>query len=290
MGQIREISVKYLFEESKKQLQLYDPQELNSILFILFEDLFDISRTAVLAGKVLEWSPGSEALLTNAIHRLAHHEPVQYITGRSYFYDRVFRVNPSVLIPRPETEELVDWIVKNHSAEKPVVIDIGTGSGCIAVSLAAGIEGATVSALDISREALAVARQNALQNNVSVHFLEMDFLKKADSIQQRFDIIVSNPPYVLDSEKKDMRANVLDYEPHLALFVADNNALIYYDALLRFASRTLRPGGSLYAEINEQKGDELLRLAAQHGFRQAHIRPDMFGRERFLHVIKSTQQ
>ena len=195
-------------------------------------------------------------------------------------------MSKDVLIPRPETEELVDLILKRNTLKNPNILDVGTGSGCIAISLAAEIPSTAVTAIDISKEALIVAKGNAASNGVSVNFKELDFLTKADSIKDTFDIIVSNPPYVLDSEKTQMNNNVLLFEPHLALFVEDTNALIYYDILFQFAFDKLHKGGCVYVEINEQKGAELILLAQQHGLSDCEIIKDLFGKDRMLAALK----
>ncbi|MBC7450844.1 MAG: peptide chain release factor N(5)-glutamine methyltransferase, partial [Cytophagales bacterium] len=277
---------KYLFDESKKRLTVYDSKEQDSILFILFEDLLGIRKIQILSGQSVSWNEGKQLLMNDSIIRLNNHEPVQYIAGFTYFYDRRFYVTKDVLIPRPETEELVDLIIKNKSLPNPSILDIGTGSGCIAISLAACIPSATVHALDISSGALSIAAKNADYNRVKIHFHETDFLNEAETITESFDIIVSNPPYVLNSEKEQMRDNVLLHEPHLALFVEDDQALLYYDAVLKFSSEKLNAKGRVYAEINEQKGQELIRLAAGYGFSNGIIIKDLFGKDRILCASK----
>ena len=220
------------------------------------------------------------------LKRLNNFEPIQYITGKTFFFNSYFEVNSFTLIPRPETEELVQLILSENSLNTPQIIDIGTGSGCIAISLAKELKSASVSALDISAEALSVAQRNAVTNKVSVSFIELDFLLQRDSIKNAFDIIVSNPPYVLESEIPEMRKNVLDHEPHLALFVEDNQALKYYDALLSFAKSNLKPNGYVYAEINEQKGLEMLALVSAYGFTNASVVKDRFNKDRIFKAQK----
>lgn len=286
MNQLRKISAKYLFEEAKKSFQQYEISERESILYLLFADIFNISKINIISNKEVDWSDTDTQTLDSCIARLNTLEPVQYIIGKAFFYKNYFRVNPATLIPRPETEELVQLIVDDNALSAPKIIDIGTGSGCIAISLAANMPQASVSALDISADALATARINAAENHVTVMFYEIDFLTNQQAITDTFDIIVSNPPYVLESEKVQMRPNVLEYEPHLALFVEDTNALVYYEALLMFASQKLHAGGFVYAEINEQKGTEMLDLAAQYGFSKALIIQDFYGKDRIFKAQK----
>lgn len=286
MNQIKEISAKYLFEDAKNRVSVYDKQEKESVLYILFEDVFSIRKISIVSGEIISWKHEQQALLDNSIDRLNTNEPVQYIIGKSFFYNRWFTVSKDVLIPRPETEELVDLILKRNTLKNPNILDVGTGSGCIAISLAAEIPSSTVTAIDISKDALSIAEGNAESNGVSVHFKELDFLTNAGSIKDIFDIIVSNPPYVLDSEKPQMNNNVLLFEPHLALFVKDTNALIYYDILFQFAFNKLHKGGCVYVEINEQKGAELILLAQKHGLSDCEIIKDLFGKDRMLTAFK----
>lgn len=288
MIQIKEISAKYLFENAKKEVSIYEKKELESILFILFQDLFGIRKVDVLSSRMIAWNGEQDRLLHTSIQRLQKHEPIQYIVGYTYFHNHRFYVNEHVLIPRPETEELVDLIIRQNTYDAPTILDVGTGSGCIAISLAASLPNAKVTALDISVDALQVARSNAAYNNVAVAFLEIDFLNQTNTITDHFDIIVSNPPYVLNSEKKYIAPNVLAHEPHLALFVEDDNALIYYEALLSFASKRLNKHGLIYAEINEQKGEELIVLAREYKFSNVQIIKDLFGKDRILCAVKKT--
>ena len=286
LNQLRKISAKYLFGEAKKSFQQYDIPERESILYILFADIFELSKIDILSNKEIEWSSSDQQKLDTCINRLNALEPVQYVVGKTFFYKSYFRVNSSTLIPRPETEELVQLIVSDNTLPAPKIIDIGTGSGCIAISLAAEIPNATVSALDISAEALSTARINAKENNVNVLFHELDFLTNQDAVTETFDIIVSNPPYVLESEKVHMRQNVLAHEPHLALFVADTHALIYYESLLGFAVKNLCHGGYVYAEINEQKGNDMILLAEKYNLADAVIIKDMYQKDRIFKAKK----
>lgn len=286
MNQLRKISSKYLLGEAKKSFRHYETLEKESILYILFNDIFHISKIDFLVNKEIDWDENLQKQLESYLDRLNNFEPIQYITGKTFFYNSNFEVNNFTLIPRPETEELVQLIVMENTLPAPKIIDIGTGSGCIAISLAKELKNASVSALDISSEALAVAKKNSSTNNTTISFIELDFLNQRDQIKDTFDVIVSNPPYVLESEIPEMRKNVLDHEPHLALFVEDSNALIYYDALLSFAATHLNPNGYVYAEINEQKGSEMLELAVHYGFTNATIVQDMFKKDRIFKAQK----
>ena len=286
MNQLRKISAKYLFEGAKKSFQQYEKPEQESILYLLFAELFHIPKIDFLANREVDWNPLQQQQLDDCLARLNNHEPVQYIIGKTFFYDSYFNVNKYTLIPRPETEELVQLIVSDNTLESPSIIDIGTGSGCIAISLAKALKKTSVSAVDISPQALSVARENAAMNEVAISFMEVDFLKNRGQIKGLFDIIVSNPPYVLESEKPEMRLNVLEHEPYLALFVEDNQALKYYEALLDFASTNLVKNGCVYAEINEQKGDEMIALAAAYGLSDAVIIKDLFQKDRIFKAYK----
>ena len=286
MNQLRKISAKYLYEEAKKGFFKYERAEKESILYILFEDLFRISKIDFIADKQIEWNSAHQNTLEDALQQLNNHVPVQYVIGRSFFYKYYFKLNADTLIPRPETEEMVQHIISDNIHPAPSIIDIGTGSGCIAICLAANISNARVSAVDISASALEMARVNADDNGVQVNFIELDFLSHEKNIPGTFDIIVSNPPYVLESEKELMRENVLAHEPHLALFVSDQTALIYYEALLSFAQTSLNKNGYVYAEINEQKGEEMIALGQQFGFANISIIKDMFGKDRIFKAQK----
>jgi release factor glutamine methyltransferase len=286
LDQLRKISAKYLFEKAKEGFYQYERAEKESILYILFEDLFQISKIDFIADKQTSWNEVNQNTLEDALRKLNDHVPVQYVIGRSFFYKYYFKLNADTLIPRPETEELVQHIISDNKLTAPTIVDIGTGSGCIAICLAANIANAHVTAVDISTSALEMARINAADNNAKVNFIELDFLSGHTTIPGTFDIIVSNPPYVLESEKEHMRENVLAHEPHLALFVSDTTALIYYEALLAFAQKSLNKNGYLYAEINEQKGAEMTDLAKQMDFINISIIKDLFGKDRIFKAQK----
>jgi release factor glutamine methyltransferase len=209
--------------------------------------------------------------------------PIQYLLGKTSFYGLDFEVNSAVLIPRPETEELVDWIIQSQKlkvkSQKIKILDIGTGSGCIAVSLAKNIPNAQVFAIDVSEKALATAKKNANLNDVNVTFLHQSILETED-LEQEFDIIVSNPPYVRNLEKKEIKKNVLDNEPHLALFVEDNDALIFYKKIAELAQKNLSNSGQLYFEINQYLGKEMVGLLETMSFKNIELRKDIYENDR----------
>lgn len=221
-----------------------------------------------------------------AIQKLNNHEPIQYIVGSTYFFGLEFKVNPSVLIPRPESEELVAWILTHFKTiDSPVILDLGTGSGCLAISLAKHLPHAKIFALDVSHEALKIAQYNAQTNAASITFLEDNMLELM-SFDTVFDIIVSNPPYVCLQEKPKMRANVLEHEPHLALFVKDENPLQFYKAIKRIATQNLKPGGLAFMEINEAFGEETSQLFQDGNFENIKLKKDTFGKDRLLKAQK----
>ncbi len=282
------VSSRQLFDEAVTRLgRIYDANEARSIAFLLLESQFGLSRASVLAGKTLPLP--DPAGWAQCLRRLEGHEPVQYVTGLTYFYGLPFRVNPHVLIPRPETEELVEWVVREQSGRPLRILDVGTGSGCIAVSLAKALPGAVVWALDVSPAALATARENAALNDADVRFLEADILhwETAPALAGlSFDVVVSNPPYVTVAEKALMRDNVTRFEPHLALFVPDADPLRFYRVLAGFCRQCLPLGGACYLEINEQFPGPTETVLRGAGLTATQIHTDLYGKPRH---IKATQ-
>lgn len=261
----------------------YPPAEIESFIRLIFSWLKNYSPTDILLKSDSALNPDERQKLVDIVHRLKMNEPIQYVLGETEFYGLPFRLSPAVLIPRPETEELVDWMLKETRISNPAILDVGTGSGCIPVSLKKHLPAARVSACDISTEALAIARQNAAMNEVDVKFFELDILKNSNlNLSEKLDILVSNPPYITEKEKALMQPNVLDFEPHLALFVADNSALIFYEALARFGAFNLKPGGKLFWEINEAYGAECVQLLSQSGYVDVQLHHDMQGRDRMI--------
>ena len=260
----------------------YDAQELDTIKRALCTELLGVSALAFYTKETLPDNSERDSVLESALARLAKGEPFQYVIGSTPFSGLTFRVDGRVLIPRPETAELVEWVAQD-AAKTGALLDVGTGSGCIAISLAHRLPGWKVQGWDISDGALEVARENSRLNGTQVEFRKMDILNASDD--SRFDVIVSNPPYVLDSEKGQMEDTVLDYEPHLALFVSDSDPLLFYRAIAAFGHRTLNPGGRLYFEINPLKVEEMKDMLMGAGYRDVEVRNDIFGKPRMIKTI-----
>ena len=281
------IAAKQLFDEYRQQLQtIYAPEEAQTIVFWLLEHFLALNRTNVLINQTIEISQTQQAALNNALERLKKHEPIQYIVGYTEFYGLTFRVRPGVLIPRPETEELVEWVVQDYRDQVVNILDIGTGSGCIAISLAKNLAQSKVQALDVSAEALQVAQSNAVENKAKVQFIQEDILNPQTLLQlipdHSLDVVVSNPPYVTPAEKSQMQANVLDFEPDLALFIPQEQPLLFYKAIAQLATQKLKAYGRLYFEINEQFGRETKQMLEGLGFQDIIIRKDGFGKDRMV--------
>jgi release factor glutamine methyltransferase len=275
------INSKTLFHQLQKQISINeDREEIKSILYLLFEKEFGLGRTEILAEKEIE---GDDRRFEKIIQRINNHEPIQYILGEADFFGRRLKVNSSVLIPRPETELLVR-LVKEEKLDSPTILDIGTGSGCIAVSLALEIPTATVHALDISENALSVAKENALRLNANIGFIQLDILNHLPFLKN-LDVIVSNPPYVIEEEKEAMNKNVLGFEPHLALFVTDHNPLQFYQVIAEKSKKLLKTNGKIFVEINHQFGKEVSELFRYHGFEFTEIIKDMEGKDRVVKAI-----
>ena len=263
---------------------IYPETEIRAIVEIVFEHLFGFSKTDLILKSENLIEESETIKIETFLKRLKDHEPIQYILGYTYFYKCFFNVDENVLIPRPETEELVDWIIaetKNNSDLQ--ILDIGTGSGCIAVSLAVNLKNPVVYAMDVSQEALQLTLRNAEKNRSIVNIIKDDILNPVQNSENlNFDIIVSNPPYVLISEKEKMQKNVLDYEPELALFVKDEDPLLFYKAVVNYSKKYLKPCGKLYFEINETLGSELLLLLEKSGFVDLKMKKDINGKDRMV--------
>ena len=264
---------------------IYDNEEASAMILILLEHYFNINRIKMALEPNIRLSESEMLTFHFAVKDLLKNKPIQYIIGETEFCELKFKVNENVLIPRPETSELVMNIVKRQKTKDKrqlSILDIGTGSGCIAISLAKNIPGSKVHALDISEKALEVAKENAINNNVDVTFIHDDILSLKNKIDTKFDIIVSNPPYVREVEKADMHDNVLNWEPQTALFVSDNDPLIFYRTILEFAKSHLKENGEVWFEINEYLGKEMIDLCHEMGFHEAEIISDFRGKERIL--------
>lgn len=266
----------------EKLTPVYDVMEAESFFSIALEELKGWRRVdlamhpkAILSGdEIGKWN----AILS----QLEQQKPIQYIFGKAHFYGLEFLVNENTLIPRPETEELVEWIITENQARGIMkVLDIGTGSGCIAISLAKNLPDAKVYAIDVSEGALEMAKKNATHNNAEVTFWQKDILQ-ADSLPEQFDIIVSNPPYVRNLEKEEIKKNVLEYEPHLALFVDDNDALLFYRKIALLGKSTLKENGRLYFEINQYLGNETIEMLEQMGYKSVTLKQDIYGNNRMV--------
>lgn len=266
----------------------YPKEEITSFFNILTEAYLKMSRLKAALEPNRTLTQAELRQFEKSLGRLKKHEPIQYITGETEFFGLTFQVNPAVLIPRPETEELVQWILDDieKTGEKNLsILDVGTGSGCIAVSLAKNLRGAKITAIDISEEALKTAEGNAKMNGVEVEFLQKDILRTA-SLPDKYDIIVSNPPYVRDLEKEDMHRNVLEFEPESALYVKDQDPLIFYLKISELAERSLKANGLVYFEINQYLGKETEEVLKKKNF-QTQLKKDIFGVDRMLKGEKS---
>lgn len=260
---------------------IYAPEEVRTLTYWIIGHVCGLSLAQQLSAKDSHLTPEQQMTIQRIISRLERHEPIQYVLGECSFYGLMFYVNPSVLIPRPETGELVEHILNNHRESNLRLLDIGTGSGCIAITLAQKLLHARVSAIDISPEAIATAERNARRNGVEVHFQCVDLFDPQLMFHAPFDLIISNPPYVRQSEKSEMSPNVLDYEPHTALFVPDDDPLLFYRCAARRAKEWLAPGGRLYFEINAALAEEMVALLREEGYSHVCTWRDMQGRERF---------
>lgn len=274
----------YFNDFISKLSTIYNESEAENIARIVLEDAAGISNLSRLSGINPEIRDENIPVLNAILIRLMNHEPLQYILGEQFFFGMKFKVNPSVLIPRRETEELVQWIVKEHGRDLyPNILDIGTGSGCIPIALKKNIPSAQVFATDISEKAINTAKENAVAAGAEIEFAVSDILTLENPFHQPFDIIVSNPPYITVEEKDSMMKNVTEYEPHVALFVPENNSpLIFYEKIFQFALENLNNEGLLYFEINESFGNEVADLYRKFGFQQVMLRKDMQGKDRMI--------
>jgi len=262
----------------------YPKNEIKSFASIIFLNFCNLKVVDIFSNPEFLIDKKMQKKIFLVVDRLKKQEPIQYIFGEANFFGLSFLVNKNVLIPRPETEELVEWILSNSSPTLPYrILDIGTGSGCIAVSLAKNLPNASVFGLDISNEALKLAKKNAKKNNTTVHFEQVDILKSDTIISfESFDVIVSNPPYITKSEKYYMEKNVLEYEPENALFVPDNNPLLFYQRIAEFGKIRLNKNGSLFFEINSAFGKETVNMLKKTGYNEVALRKDISGKDRMI--------
>ncbi|MFA5299657.1 MAG: peptide chain release factor N(5)-glutamine methyltransferase [Lutibacter sp.] len=279
--QIQEFK-RHFFQELSN---LYPETEIQSFFNILIEFKLHLSRIQLALEHNFNLNNDDLDFLKSALSKLKNQIPIQYIVGETAFYGLIFKVDKNVLIPRPETEELVNWIEKDHkNSNSPKILDIGTGSGCIAISLAKNLPNAAVSAIDISSEALNVAKNNAILNNVKVNFIHTDILN-LQKLEANFDVIVSNPPYVRELEKAQMQQNVLSNEPHIALFVENENPLLFYNKIAELAKNHLSKNGVLYFEINQYLGAETIDLLKTKKFKNIELKKDIYGVDRMIKCL-----
>jgi len=264
----------------------FDVMEIDQFFYLTLEKLHCLKRIDLALNPNFEIHSEEIQQWDAVLMQLKKQKPIQYILGETSFYGLTFQVNEHTLIPRPETEELVEWILETNRKQSQIsILDIGTGTGCIPITLKKNKPNAILFALDVSEKALEIAKRNALINQVEVTFLQNDILKTTQ-LDQSFDVIVSNPPYVRELEKKEIASNVLAFEPHLALFVADNDPLVFYRKITQLASDYLPPNGQLYFEINQYLGAEMIALVKSYGFTQIELRKDIYGNDRMLKAIK----
>ena len=269
---------------------IYPKTEIDSFFFILMEEKLKLQRIDTVLKPDFLITKKNLIDLKTIVKRLQKEEPIQYIIGNTEFYSLPFLVNKNTLIPRTETEELVAWVLNetkvlaNNKTIELSILDIGTGTGCIPISLAKNLTSLNISAIDISPEALLIAKQNAILNKVTIEFIELDILN-TESLPQEYDVIISNPPYVRELEKEEIKNNVLKNEPHLALFVADENPLIFYNKIADLAKQQLSKNGILFFEINQYLGKETVNMLVKKGFKNIQLKKDLFGNDRMIKCV-----
>ena len=285
------------FNESLKHL--YPTSEIDSFFFLILEEYMGLKRIDIVLKSDFLIDKKSLNLMQIATKQLEQEIPIQYIIGKTEFFGLPFNINKEVLIPRPETEELVEQVLKEVSLTKICktttdettnekqlkILDIGTGSGCIAISLKKQLPSSKISAMDVSDKALHIAKKNAVLNKVDINFIHLDILK-TNNLDQLYDVIVSNPPYVRELEKKEIKNNVLNNEPHLALFVDNKNPLLFYNKIAELAENFLTKNGQLHFEINQYLGKETIKLLAEKGFKNIQLKKDIFGNDRIISAFK----
>lgn len=279
--------LKELYRNFLVQLQkIYSLSEATIITDWVFEKMASLKRTDILKNPEKVISPAANALIQNTMQQLLLHKPVQYVLGEAWFYGMKLKVNKHVLIPRPETEELVEQLIKDRKSKltDPAILDIGTGSGCIPIAIKKNLPAAKVTGIDVSKDALALAKENAVLHNTNIGFTELDFLNESIwTALGMFDIIISNPPYIPVNEKEKLEKHVTDFEPHLALFVPENSPLIFYEKIAAFGSEHLLPNGKIYLETHEDYAKETAALFHKN-YQTVVIKRDMYGKERMIIV------
>ena len=277
--------IKDLYRNFLVQLQrIYSLSEATAITEWVFEKMASLKRSVILKNPEKKITPAADKLIQETLHELLLHKPVQYVLGEAWFYRMKFKVNAHVLIPRPETEELVEQLIKDRKSKltDPAILDIGTGSGCIPIAIKKNLPASKLTAIDVSKDALALANENALMHNTHISFAEVDFLdeSKWPSLPM-FDIIISNPPYIPTNEKAELGKNVTDFEPHLALFVPDKSPLIFYEKIAAFGRDHLLPNGKIYLETHESFAQQAAALFRTY-YQTVMINKDMYGKERMV--------
>lgn len=281
------MGIKEQYRNFMLQLQkIYSLGEATAITNRVFEKTVSLKRSDILKDPAKMLTPQADASIKNILQQLLQHKPVQYVLGEAWFYNMKFKVNEHVLIPRPETEELVEQLIKDRKSKltDPKILDIGTGSGCIPIAIQKNLPASLVTAIDISENAIALAAENAILHNSHVNFKQMDFLdkKKWESLPM-FDIIISNPPYIPINEKEKLGKNVSLYEPHIALFVPAKSPLIFYEKIAAFGSTNLRPSGKIYLETHEDYAQKVADLFRKT-YETVTVKKDMYGKERMIFV------
>ncbi len=272
----------------KKLKSVYDDGEANNITDWVFESIASIKRLDRITDKQKQLNNLTVEQLNHALQQLLEHKPVQYVLGEAWFYKMKLKVNEKVLIPRPETEELVEWVVDEFKIQnsKLKILDVGTGSGCIAIALKKELPASEIFAIDVSKDALQVAMQNSQEHNAEINFMQIDFLnEKSWASLSSFNIIISNPPYIPENEKRKLAKNVADHEPHVALFVNDSDPFIFYKEIAAFAEKNLKEQGKIFVELHESYANEVQQIFAEKNF-TTEIKKDIYGRERMICAYK----
>lgn len=279
-------TLKNIIEQANSLLPQYCKQEVRELMFMLFDEVLHLSRTQILSNQDAKVSISDYNQIINLTKRLKNNEPIQYILGKTEFYNLHLKVNKNVLIPRPETEELVEMIIKINTKKTPKILDLATGSGCIAIALNKNISESNVFACDFSSAALKVAEENNVLNQTKVNFFSYDILIDSPlNLPHQIDVLVSNPPYILPQQRKQMEANVLDYEPHNALFVSANNPLVFYKKIADIGKEILNTGAYLFFEINEVFGKQVFDLMVKSTYRKVSLHKDLNGKDRIIKAI-----
>ncbi len=284
------MTLELAYLQLKYQLEiLYETRESSKIANMVMEHITGISRMDRLLQKDLKLTHEQRKILDTKTNRLLNSEPVQYVIGEAWFANKLFQVNSSVLIPRPETEELIDWVLKDNPEKNlKKVLDIGTGSGCIPITLKTNLPNTSVMSIDISSEALTIAQNNAIDHDVNIDLRQIDFLDESNWHDlPLFDCIVSNPPYIKDSEKTTLSKHVIKYEPSIALFVSDEDPLIFYRKIALLGKQHLEKSGTIYLEINQTLGKEVIELFQEYGY-QTELRKDLMENDRMVKAMHTS--